>query len=386
METSSVLLVIIFGIGAAQGLINGGILLLSKEGNLLARRLYAFMLLALAYLLLKEILLLFGLGKYDLWYHILVDFNWTYGPLLYLLVRARMYPERKLRKTDWVLVIPLVIELICSNFVRTQNFYWDGTKESLSWAGYWGYMLWMNYPTRYIIGSALLSYFALKSNQLLNSIPEQMVMNQQEANRLKRLIRTTSIYFFVFALILVVDMTIYLLTNDSYFYFYFTRFFYYPFFIGIAGLTYWLGFVAIRQQEEVLLSPAPPSESVEKLAQYEQIIREVSELMTSEKLYLDPELKLAALANRLAVKPYLLSKSLNTIQNVTFTDYINLLRVEDVERSLRSGEKDHLSLLGIALDAGFNSKTSFQRATQKFRGLSPSELKRSILEEKEALE
>ena len=49
-----VLLVIIFGIGAAQGLINGGILLFSKEGNQLARRLYAFMLLALAYLLLKD--------------------------------------------------------------------------------------------------------------------------------------------------------------------------------------------------------------------------------------------------------------------------------------------------------------------------------------------
>lgn len=386
MEISSVLLVIIFGIGAAQGLINGGILLLSKEGNQLARRLYAFMLLALAYLLLKEILLLFGLGKYDLWYHILVDFNWTYGPLLYLLVRARMYPERRLRKADWVFAIPLVIELICSNFVRTQNFYWDGTKESLSWAGYWGYMLWMNYPTKYIIGSALLSYFALQSDRLLNSVPEQMILNQQEAKRLNRLIRATSIYFFIFALILIVDMTIYMFTNDSYFYFYFTRFFYYPFFIGIAGLTYWLGFVAIRQKEEALLTPAPPSESMEKLAQYEEVVKEVSALMTSEKLYLDPELKVATLADRLSTKPYLLSKSLNTIQNVTFTDFINQLRIEEVERSLRSGEKDHLSLLGIALDAGFNSKTSFQRATQKFRGLSPSELKRRILEEKQALE
>lgn len=384
METYAVLLVIIFGIGAAQGIINSGILFFSREGNVLARRLYAFMLLALAYLLLKEILLLFGLGKYDLWYHILVDVNWTYGPLLYLLVRARMFPQRKLRKADWVFAIPLIVELICSNFVRTQNFYWDGTKESLSWAGYWGYMLWMNYPTRYIIASALLSYFALKSNQLLNSVPEQMVMNQQEANRLKRLIRITSIYFFVFALILMVDMTIYMLTNDSYFYFYFTRFFYYPFFIGIAGLTYWLGFVAIRQKEEDLLTPAPPSESIEKLAHYEQITKEVSALMTADKLYLDPELKLATLADRLSVKPYLLSKSLNTIQNVTFTDYINRLRVEEVENSLRSGEKDHLSLLGIALDAGFNSKTSFQRATQKFRGLSPSELKQRILEEQEA--
>ncbi len=95
--------------------------------------------------------------------------------------------------------------------------------------------------------------------------------------------------------------------------------------------------------------------------------------MTTEKPFLDSDLSLADLARRLHTNPVLLSQVINTGAGKNFNDFINEYRVEEFKRQLREPTNAHLSFLGLALDCGFNSKATFNRAFKKFTGASPKE-------------
>nr|WP_246615810.1 helix-turn-helix transcriptional regulator [Aquimarina litoralis] len=97
--------------------------------------------------------------------------------------------------------------------------------------------------------------------------------------------------------------------------------------------------------------------------------------MLEEQLFKDPELTLASLSKQLDVKPYLVTKCLNTIYQKKFNDYINELRIEEVKRLLNDPKNDNFTLLALAYEAGFNSKASFNRAVKKITGNPPSALK-----------
>lgn len=95
--------------------------------------------------------------------------------------------------------------------------------------------------------------------------------------------------------------------------------------------------------------------------------------MDTEKPYFDPDLSLADLARRLHTVPALLSQVINVGTGKNFNDFINEYRVEEFKRQVCKPANAHLSFLGLALDCGFNSKATFNRAFKKFTGLSPKE-------------
>ena len=95
--------------------------------------------------------------------------------------------------------------------------------------------------------------------------------------------------------------------------------------------------------------------------------------MTTDKPYLEPELSLAALARRLHTNPVVLSQVINTGAGKNFNDFVNQYRVDEFKRQVRNPANAHLSFLGLALDCGFNSKATFNRAFRKFTGQSPGE-------------
>lgn len=111
----------------------------------------------------------------------------------------------------------------------------------------------------------------------------------------------------------------------------------------------------------------------EEMARLEQML---SHLMTAEKPYLNEDLTLTGLAEFLNVPDKKLSALLNQFMNVSFYDYVNSFRVNDVKSMMESREFDNLTLLGIAYECGFKSKTSFYRIFKKTTGLSPSAYKK----------
>jgi AraC-like DNA-binding protein len=99
----------------------------------------------------------------------------------------------------------------------------------------------------------------------------------------------------------------------------------------------------------------------------------VLRLMESEQLFLDNELSLPELAVKLFVSSHDLSYLLNEGFGVNFFQFINTYRVNEAKRLMSSGKHRHLNMLGIAYNAGFNSKTTFNTAFKKETGLSPSQ-------------
>jgi len=97
------------------------------------------------------------------------------------------------------------------------------------------------------------------------------------------------------------------------------------------------------------------------------------QLMENEKPYVDSGLTLTQLAGRLNISPHNLSEVINTQLQQTFFDFINHYRVEQVKTDLADSQKQHYTFLALALEAGFNSKSSFNAIFKKHTGMTPSE-------------
>lgn len=107
-----------------------------------------------------------------------------------------------------------------------------------------------------------------------------------------------------------------------------------------------------------------------------EIHKQLTALMQQEKLFKSPELTLPELAERLHTHPNNLSQVINTFEEKNFYDYINLQRVEEFKRLIIDDENKQYTMLSIAFECGFNSKTSFNRNFKKVTGLAPSEFLR----------
>lgn len=135
-------------------------------------------------------------------------------------------------------------------------------------------------------------------------------------------------------------------------------------------------------KEEPLISKVEPSKvkyegSGIQTSEVSQIAQRLKKYMDESKPYLDPELTLPKLALYLDIPSHHLSRVINEYFSVNFFDYVNQYRIEEVKKMINKSEYNHLSILGIALECGFNSKSAFNRLFKKYTGLTPTEYKTS---------
>ncbi|MBL7818417.1 MAG: helix-turn-helix transcriptional regulator [Saprospiraceae bacterium] len=94
----------------------------------------------------------------------------------------------------------------------------------------------------------------------------------------------------------------------------------------------------------------------------------------TQKPYLNPELTLSDLASNLKTNTSILSQVINSGFSKNFNDFVNQYRVEEFKQKAKSTDYQHLTLLAIAFECGFNSKATFNRAFKKMTGQNPSDL------------
>lgn len=109
--------------------------------------------------------------------------------------------------------------------------------------------------------------------------------------------------------------------------------------------------------------------------QFEKYKTRLEKAITEEKIFTENELSLAGLSKKINIQPYQLSELISRVYGESFFDFINRYRINEIKSRLNNPAFESYSLLGIAMDCGFNSKSSFNAAFKKFTGLTPSEFR-----------
>ena len=109
----------------------------------------------------------------------------------------------------------------------------------------------------------------------------------------------------------------------------------------------------------------------------EEYLKRIQIMMEKEKPYREGDLTLQKLASSLAISPHHLSQIINERLNQNFFDFINAHRIEEAKRMLVDPAKKYYSILAIAEEVGFNSKSAFNTAFRKYANMTPSEFRKS---------
>ncbi len=157
-------------------------------------------------------------------------------------------------------------------------------------------------------------------------------------------------------------------------------------------ITYFVGYFAIHQPETFKVAPqtfsifddlleapaktptpAPAKIVIEEDDTLLPLKEKVESYVLKYKSYTNPQLSLNELATKLKIPPHTLSRVINDGFGKNFFDFINTYRIDEFKRRADDPAYKHFTLLGIAYEVGFNSKSAFNRSFKKITGKSPRE-------------
>ena len=299
------------------------------------------------------------------WDWLPMQFLLALGPLMYLYVLKITGPQYKFGLKDLAHFVPVLFE---------QGIFGLEIRESAN-TGAPTYLTYtfqqLNPVLQLLIFISILSYL-YKSHKVIQNFYRQLqpvLMDRPlvEFRWLRRLLSATALLWVLWIVYAAVDYFGY--RNQS------GIQVYYPFYIFFVVIIIWTAAAAflkpqaasMAQTTALYRSPVP----VELKAKGAWLKR----AMEVKQYYQEPELSLSSLAGRLNMPPHELSRVINTALKKNFNDFINEYRVIDAARKMQDPAYDHITLLGIAFESGFNSKTSFNRIFKQMTGKSPTEYK-----------
>ncbi len=152
-------------------------------------------------------------------------------------------------------------------------------------------------------------------------------------------------------------------------------------------LLFTVGYVGLKQkevdlnqaEEKTTIEPATervkqlPMAATEEVQDSLTLRQRIDQLMSKEQLYLNPQLKLTDLVQRLGSNRNYVYQAINIEMSMPFAEYVNRMRIEYAEQLMLS--QPQMPLTEVATRAGFASTTSFYRNFKIFRGCSPKSFK-----------
>lgn len=155
--------------------------------------------------------------------------------------------------------------------------------------------------------------------------------------------------------------------------------------IAFSLIGFVLGYYAIHQpeifkishEEETALAVPEPEAAKTRTSIAEEDLEafrnRIEEVMKSQKPFLNPNLALNDLATLIKTPSHTLSRVIREGYDKNFFDFINSYRIEEFKENINNPKYHNYTLLGIAFEVGFNSKTAFNRSFKKMTGQTPSE-------------
>lgn len=293
------------------------------------------------------------------------------GPVIYFYIQNLLNPKFEFQKKDWLHFIPgflylgysLVIFIVDKLILDKFYFYADGRDKDLK--------TWYQ-----LVGFISISYYLIISLQKYISYKKEIFNNLSYADAV--VFKWIQNFLIAFLTLLVLRILFFVFNEQwlefgSHFW-YFLSFSAVFFYISVNGYSHSIAsdsLFATKSIEAVDIEPvkskSPQNIDVKKWA------NKVETYIEEQKAFQNPQLTLSDVAKALQTNTKIISNSINSGFEMNFNDFINHYRIEAVKTSLQQGEHITSTLLGIAFDAGFNSKATFNRAFKKSTGLSPKE-------------
>lgn len=303
-------------------------------------------------------------------YLIPLNYSLALGPLLYLYVKKITNFSYHLSKKDSIHFLPLVIELTI-HFIISRDAFVNNI-IGIETDTYHKLMPIVQFFA--IVSVVTYCLYALKAIKAYHSWLNKNYSNNDAYSLrwLYRLIIVFAVLWFLWTPYTIIDYVIFdfqLNISD-----------YYPIYVLLSIITIWISVEAFLRPEVILLE-ANRENSIDKEKPSEEIFKKASwlkEQMVTNLFYLNSELTLKSLANNLNMHPNVLSKVINDGLDKNFSDFVNEYRVNAIIEKLHSGNYDHITLLGISFECGFNSKTTFNRVFKNIKGVTPINYKKSI--------
>jgi len=150
---------------------------------------------------------------------------------------------------------------------------------------------------------------------------------------------------------------------------------------GLSFMIYWIGYGMLIRRELFLNEQSVIiNHSVETEAglseKAEEHFQNLLILMEEKQLYKNPDISMTALSKEIGLSKGYLSQIINVKEAKNFFDFINSYRVDAVIKLFKDPKFSHYSILGITIEAGFKSKSTFNAVFKKTTGLTPSQYRK----------
>lgn len=309
--------------------------------------------------------------------YFLIPLSLAVGPLIFFYIKSFTNQNFKLRKKEILHFIPALIYFVFRVSVYLFDFNKEGFEETQN--GVFAQSdLYHNIQVFYIIAAAihLLLYLAFSIH---NYYTYRTALVQQYSNTYKSELHWLRNFLFAYSFLFVYDV-VQTMTDGLFFDLHWTQEWWYHFFsvliviyVGVKG--YFTDMNSLKKVDLNISQKTVNSKSIKPFDKTEEL-EKLQQIVSSQKLYLDPNLSLTQLAKAARMNPSLVSDLINRGLGQNFNDYINRYRTNTIIELLSDDNYNHLSILAIALDNGFNSKATFNRVFKKNTGKSPSEFRK----------
>ncbi|MBC6990391.1 helix-turn-helix domain-containing protein [Hymenobacter sp. BT491] len=398
MQVKVTLLVVLLFAVVAQAVFAAGLLWVARH-NRLPNRFLALLMLAIALWLLDGFFRVSGVYSQDPnWYFAPIFYSFAFGPLLYFYAQRLVKQSFVFRPRHLWHFVPVAIQA---------SLYWWLRTESYAFRTWFWQTVHRPYTYRIeFIGTwlSLLIYLGL-SLRLLRQYRRWLADNFSETSQLR--LQWLRVLLIALAVVSAQWLGEVVLRE------FFGRYYTYDYSTELLGIVvFMIGVVGLRQadMQVVDFSPAPeepePTKDAAALATAPEsrtafstttraqtvaasparepatvdpaVMERLRRALEDEHLYRNPTLTLAELAAHLGLPPRLISSTINNGFNQSFNDLVNSYRVAEVKRRLTTtDDAARLTLLGIAFESGFNSKTTFNRIFKQFTGVAPRDFSRT---------
>jgi AraC-like DNA-binding protein len=370
MQPALNLLAVLNLLGVAQAFLMAVALLNMKRGNRFANRILGALVITIAIVVGGSVLLttnyVFVFPHLSRVHH---PFVFLAGPLLFLYIKALTSGKQKFDKKELGHFIPFALFLLYlipyyfqSGWAKLNILISEYYEESLGW---WYYFRSALFIIQFLIYLILITttLFRYSRSSDRNSPRGKHILFQVR-------------FFVISSIVLWVGVVLrYTLDQSG------STNLLVPF--GASVLIYAMGYLQLSKPEMVLGSEdaPPPVKKYEKStllpAWSDRYLDKLLQVMENEKPFLDGDLTLQKLAERLAIPAQHLSQVINERLDQTFSDFINAYRVEEAKKRLLDPKTQHYTVLAIAEEVGFSSKSSFNAVFKKHTNTTPSEFRKA---------